>query len=88
MILNANAALRIPVGSTNSLQFDVLEERLRAENGLDVMFEQSPYQAARWISADDSVSSSMIERHAQSGELDLDLDGNGGINVRHDGLLV
>jgi peptide chain release factor 3 len=39
------------VGAVGELQFDVLDERMKAEYGLDVIFEASPYQAARWISA-------------------------------------
>ncbi len=40
------------VGAVGALQFDVLDERMKAEYGLEVIFETSPYQAARWISAD------------------------------------
>ncbi|WP_135210758.1 peptide chain release factor 3 [Vitreimonas flagellata] len=40
------------VGAVGQLQFEVLDERMKAEYGLEVMFETSPYQAARWISAD------------------------------------
>ena len=40
------------VGAVGELQFDVLDERMKAEYGLEVIFEQSPYQAARWVSAD------------------------------------
>jgi len=39
------------VGAVGALQFDVLDERMKAEYGLDVIFEASPYQAARWVSA-------------------------------------
>ncbi len=39
------------VGAVGALQFDVLDERIKAEYGLEVIFEISPYQAARWISA-------------------------------------
>src|SRR5690606_27771811 len=42
----------IVVGAVGALQFDVLDERMKAEYGLDVIFETSPYQAARWVSAD------------------------------------
>ena len=42
----------VVVGAVGALQFDVLEERVRAEYGLDVLFEPSPYQAARWVSSD------------------------------------
>jgi peptide chain release factor 3 len=40
------------VGAVGELQFDVLDERMKAEYGLDVIFEPSPYQAARWVGAD------------------------------------
>ncbi len=40
------------VGAVGALQFDVLDERMKAEYGLDVIFETSPYQAARWVSAE------------------------------------
>lgn len=40
------------VGAVGALQFDVLDERMKAEYGLDVVFETSPYQAARWVSAE------------------------------------
>ncbi len=40
------------VGAVGQLQFEVLDERMKAEYGLEVIFEPSPYQAARWVSAD------------------------------------
>jgi peptide chain release factor 3 len=40
------------VGAVGSLQFDVLDERMKAEYALEVIFEMSPYQAARWVSAE------------------------------------
>jgi peptide chain release factor 3 len=40
------------VGAVGALQFDVLDERMKAEYGLEVVFEPSPYQAARWVGAD------------------------------------
>ncbi|MFZ2029324.1 MAG: peptide chain release factor 3 [Vitreimonas sp.] len=40
------------VGAVGSLQFDVLDERMKAEYALEVIFETSPYQAARWVSAE------------------------------------
>jgi peptide chain release factor 3 len=39
------------VGAVGALQFDVLKERLAAEYGLEVLFEEAPFQAARWVSA-------------------------------------
>ncbi|HRK65644.1 MAG TPA: peptide chain release factor 3, partial [Terricaulis sp.] len=43
------------VGAVGALQFDVLDERMKAEYSLEVIFEPSPYQAARWVSADSRV---------------------------------
>ncbi len=40
------------VGAVGALQFDVLNERMKAEYDLEVIFETSPYQAARWVSAE------------------------------------
>jgi peptide chain release factor 3 len=40
------------VGAVGALQFDVLEERVKAEYGLEAIFEPSPFQAARWVSAE------------------------------------
>ena len=40
------------LGAVGQLQFEVLDERMKAEYGLEVIFETSPYQAARWVSAD------------------------------------
>jgi peptide chain release factor 3 len=39
------------VGAVGALQFDVLDERMKAEYGLEVVFEPSPYHAARWVGA-------------------------------------
>ncbi len=62
------------VGAVGALQFDVLDERMKAEYNLEVMFETSPYQAARWISADTRADlEAFIERNnAQMAE---DVDG-------------
>ncbi|MBI1328331.1 MAG: peptide chain release factor 3 [Alphaproteobacteria bacterium] len=40
------------VGVVGQLQLDVLKSRLRAEYGLDVEMEPSPYDVARWVSGD------------------------------------
>jgi peptide chain release factor 3 len=41
------------VGVVGALQLDVLTERLNAEYGLPVSFEQSRFEICRWVSADD-----------------------------------
>jgi peptide chain release factor 3 len=41
------------VGVVGALQLDVLETRMEAEYGLKLGFEPSPWEIARWVSADD-----------------------------------
>jgi len=40
------------VGVVGALQLDVLAERLDAEYGLPVSFEQSRFEVCRWVSSD------------------------------------
>jgi peptide chain release factor 3 len=62
------------VGAVGELQFDVLDERMKAEYGLEVIFEQSPYQAARWVSADARAElEAFIEK--SSSQMALDVEG-------------
>ena len=62
------------VGAVGELQFDVLDERMKAEYGLEVIFEQSPYQAARWVSADARADlEAFIEK--SSSQMAQDVDG-------------
>ena len=64
----------IVVGAVGALQFDVLDERIKAEYGLDAVFEQSPYQAARWVSADtEPALKSFIEK--STAQMAEDVDG-------------
>jgi peptide chain release factor 3 len=52
------------VGAVGALQFDVLKERIGAEYGLDVVFEASPYETARWIAADGKADlDAFVDRH-------------------------
>ena len=62
------------VGAVGALQFDVLDERMKAEYGLDVIFETSPYQAARWVSAENraDLEAFVDKSNAQMAE---DVDG-------------
>jgi peptide chain release factor 3 len=41
------------VGAVGQLQIEVMAERIATENNLEVIFEQSPWAAARWIASDD-----------------------------------
>ena len=62
------------IGAVGALQFDVLEERVRAEYDLDVLFEQSPYQAARWVSSASRVDlEGFVEK--SKNQIAEDLDG-------------
>ena len=45
------------VGVVGALQLDVLTERLNAEYGLPVSFEQSRFEVCRWVSATSAPSS-------------------------------
>jgi peptide chain release factor 3 len=62
------------VGAVGQLQFEVLDERMKAEYSLEVIFETSPYQAARWVSADTRADlEAFIEK--SSGQMAEDVDG-------------
>ena len=63
----------IVVGAVGALQFDVLEERVKAEYALEVIFEQSPYQAARWISAESAADlKAFVEKNQMQMTEDVD----------------
>ncbi len=44
------------VGAVGVLQFEVMAERLKAEYGLETVFETPPYALARWLAADDPAA--------------------------------
>ena len=50
------------VGVVGALQLDVLAERLQAEYGLPVTYEQSRFEVCRWISADDPADLDKFQR--------------------------
>ncbi len=62
------------VGVVGQLQFDVLAARISAEYALDVRFEPAPFDAARWVEADDRKE---LERflHDNRGTCGEDHDG-------------
>jgi peptide chain release factor 3 len=60
------------IGAVGALQFDVLEERVKAEYGLDVTFETSPYQAVRWIEAARADLEAFIEKYRPQMAEDVD----------------
>jgi len=61
------------VGVVGALQLDVLKSRLNAEYGLDADLEPSPYDVARWITADAAEIEKFIA--ANRGQMAQDRDG-------------
>ena len=62
------------VGVVGALQLDVLAERLTAEYGLDVGFETSRFEIARWVEAKSQAELEEFVR-AHSSSMAADLDG-------------
>ena len=62
------------VGVVGALQLDVLVERLKVEYGLPVSFEQSRYELARWVSAENQADLDKFIRAFPS-SVAQDLDG-------------
>ena len=61
------------VGVVGALQLDVLTERLSAEYGLPVSFEQSRFEVCRWVSSDDRVElDKFVSAYPSSIAADLD----------------
>ena len=61
------------VGAVGQLQIEVMSERVAAEYGLDVIFEDAPYNVARWMAADDpSTLEAFVDKNRSSTGLDLD----------------
>jgi peptide chain release factor 3 len=61
------------VGAVGALQFDVLEERMKAEYGLEIIFEQAPYQTARWVKASKADLDAFVEKNR--GQIAEDTEG-------------
>lgn len=47
------------VGTVGSLQFEVLEYRLKNEYGVDILMQMQPYQVARWLDGENISPSSL-----------------------------
>ena len=62
------------VGVVGALQLDVLATRMEAEYGLPIGFEPSPYEVARWVSADDPAE---LKRLAEALRSSMAEDGDG-----------
>jgi len=63
------------VGVVGALQLDVLSERLNAEYGLPVSFEQSRFEVCRWVSSEDRAELDKL-MSAYPSSLAADLDGS------------
>ena len=60
------------VGVVGALQLDVLAERLKAEYGLDVTFEQSRFEICRWVTASKAELDKFLRAYPASIAEDLD----------------
>jgi peptide chain release factor 3 len=62
------------VGVVGALQLDVLKERLQAEYGLPIDYDQTRFSLCRWVSSDDRAE---LERFsdAHGSAMASDLDG-------------
>jgi peptide chain release factor 3 len=61
------------VGVVGQLQLDVLRARLRDEYGLDADLEDSPYDTARWVTADPADAEKLVS--AYRNQIATDRDG-------------
>ena len=76
MTLQINRDLAIPIYTqiVGQLQFEVLQSRVANEYGVPVTLEQSPFELARWFSADDPAKlQKFVDAHR--GEIATDRDG-------------
>jgi peptide chain release factor 3 len=61
------------VGVVGALQLDVLTERLNAEYGLPVSFEQSRFEICRWVASDEKGElEKFVSAYPSSVAADLD----------------
>ncbi len=63
------------VGVVGNLQLDVLKERLQAEYGLEISFEQTRFSVARWVTTDEPGKLEDFARRDTSA-MCTDLDGD------------
>jgi len=75
------------IGAVGQLQFEVVEHRLKAEYGVDAVFERAGIHTARWVTCPDASHLSEFIK-ANQGRLAKDVDGNyayladTGVNLR------
>lgn len=60
------------IGAVGALQIDVMAQRVADEYDLEVVFEASPYDTARWISGPEAKVEEFIERHKSAIAEDID----------------
>ena len=60
------------VGAVGQLQFEVMQDRLGGEYALDVIFEQSPYGEARWLTGAKADVEDFISKHRSAIADDID----------------
>ncbi len=60
------------VGAVGPLQFEVMADRLSNEYQLDVVFEQSPYGEARWLTGAKADIEDFIGKHRNAMATDID----------------
>jgi peptide chain release factor 3 len=63
------------MGAVGVLQFDVAIARLKAEYGVDALYEPVAYATARWVRCDDKAQLSAFQKYNQA-NLAYDTDGN------------
>jgi len=75
------------IGAVGQLQFEVVEHRLKAEYGVDAVFERAGIHTARWVTCADKLRFNEFVKANQS-RLAKDVDGNyayladTGVNLR------
>ena len=62
------------VGAVGQLQIEVMIERIAAEYGLDVMFENAPYDTARWLTGPDAKLEEFAGKHRSAMASDINGD--------------
>jgi peptide chain release factor 3 len=60
------------VGAVGQLQFEVMADRLQNEYQLEVIFEQSPYGEARWLTGAKAEIEDFISKHRMAMAEDID----------------
>jgi len=63
------------IGAVGQLQFEVVEHRLKAEYGVDAVFERAGIYTARWVTGSDTNHLNEFIK-ANQGRLAKDVDGN------------